>query len=280
MEQKQITAEPNKPTINLDFNSSRGEFLRSIQHQLDVVTLLIAGAKRVTAEEVQPQGFHNFSPAYGARLSFEQAKDNAFAWLNSSFLRDSIEATDQFLGRCLSFCAAIDQVRGGVISVDALDHVVNVLSQKHNKLHFPAKIAELQKRYGVQPHLADHVLSLNRVRTCLVHRLGRVTKLDADEQGRLVGKWLSSQMVLRGLETGIQMMLTEPGQGLNEKSMLEMHIVEHEKVFYLGENIALSPYDVFSTIFTLWRFGLYCADAIEALAIRAGVRVAGPKAEM
>jgi hypothetical protein len=87
-------------------------------------------------------------------------------------------------------------------------------------------------------------------------------------------------MILRGVETGIQIVLTEPFHVLNEDSMLEMHIVEHEKVFCLGEKIVLSPYDVFSTIFTLWRFGLYCADAIEEFAIRAGVRVARLKSEM
>jgi hypothetical protein len=279
MDQSQITNNADKPTVNFDFNRSRGEFLRAIQHQLDVVTFLITGAQKVVAEELEPQGFHHFSPAYGAKLPYEVAKEKAFLWLNTSFLRDSIEATDQFLGRCLSFCAAISYVRDGVIKADVLDHLVNVLPHKHNKLHFPAKIAELERKYGVRPHLAAHVLSLNRVRTCLVHRLGRVTKLDADEQGHLVAKWLTSQFVLRGLETGTQIVLTEPGQGLDEKSMLEMHIVEYEKGFTLGEEIALSPYDVFSTIFTLWRFGLYCADAIEGLASSAGVRVVRREAE-
>lgn len=263
----------SKLVINLDFNRSRQHFLIAIQHQLDMVTLLIAGAENVTPEEAQPKGFHYFSPAHGDALSHDQARNKALEWLNCSFLRDTIEATDQFLGRCLSFCAAFEASSEGALSADAVNHVMQVLPHKHHKLHFPAKIAELERKYGVQPNFSEHVLSLNKLRTCVVHRLGRVSKLDADDTGRLVAKWVTSQMVLRGLESGTQLILTEPGQGLDEDSMLEMHIIEHTKSFRVGENVSLSPYDTFSTIFTLWQFGLACSESIEKLAIKCGVRV-------
>lgn len=263
----------SKIVINLDFNSSRGHFLRAIQHQLDIVTLLIAGAQRVTQEEAKPQGFHNFSPAHGAELAHEEARTEALAWLSTSFLRDAIESTDQFLGRCLSFCATIQFARGGAANIEALDQVVRVAPLKHHKLHFPAKFKELEKKFGVKPNFSEQVLSLNKLRTCLVHRMGKVTKLDTNEGDRLTAKWITSKMVLRGLQTGTQLVLTEPGQGLNEEAMLEMHIVEHEKTFNLGESIALEPYDTFSTIFTLWRFGLACSEAIEQFAHKSGVPV-------
>jgi len=273
MKNEQNTSPPDRLTVHLDFNSSQGEFRRTLQHQLNVVTLLTVGARKVSAEEIEPQGFHNFSPAYNARLSEDLARAKAFEWLNSSFLRDSIEATDQFLGRCLSFCAAIDLSTKGLTPAELVEQLESVIPKKHQKLHFPAKIRELREKYRVQPQLAEHVLSLNRVRTCLVHRLGKVTEADTDDQGRLVAKWLSSQMVLRGLETGTQLVITQPGPGLNEKSKLEMHIVEHERIFRLGEHVALAPYDIFSTIFTLWRFGLHCADSIQAFAESAGIRI-------
>lgn len=259
--------------IDLNFKNSQGHFLREIQHQLDIVTLLLAGAQNVTKAQAKPTGMHNFSPAHGAELPHEEARNKALEWLNSSFLRDTIEATDQFLGRCLSFCAAIELAGKGGVKMAVLDHLINVLPLKHHKLHFPAKIATLESKYGVQPNFTEHVLSLNKIRTCLVHRMGRVGKSDSDENVRLVAKWVTSQMVLRGLETGTQLILTEPGQGLNEESMLEMHIVEHEKVFQLGEKVSLSPYDTYSTIFTLWKFGLACSEAVEQLAIKSGVPI-------
>jgi hypothetical protein len=266
----------SKIVIDLNFDNSRGHFFREIQHQLDIVTLLIAGALSVTKDQAQPMGFHNFSPAHGAELPHEEARNKALEWLNSNFLCDAIEATDQFLGRCLSFCAVIDQAGKGVVNMEALDHLIKVLPLKHHKLHFPAKIATLKNKYGIQPNFSEHVLSLNKIRTCIVHRIGRVSKLDSDDNGHLVAKWMTSQMVLRGLETGTQLILTGSGQGLNEESMLEMHIVEHEKVFQLGEKISLSTYDIYSTIFTLWRFGLACSEAIEQLAIKSGVLVNKP----
>jgi hypothetical protein len=263
----------SKLVINLDFNSTRAHFLRAIQHQLDVITLLISGAQRVTAHESEPQGLHNFSPAHGAKLSHEEARKKGLEWLNNSFLRDAIETTDQFLGRCLSFCATIELASKGSVTIEALDHVTRVAHRKHHKLHFPAKFEELKEKYGISPNLSTQVLSLNKLRTCLVHRMGKVTPLDTNDEDRLVAKWITSQMVLRGLETGVQLVLTQPGQCLQEKAQLEMHIVDHEKTFYLDEHVVLEPYDTFSTIFTLWRFGLACNDAIEQYAIQLGVPV-------
>ncbi|NMG44127.1 hypothetical protein GPA22_10335 [Aromatoleum toluvorans] len=262
-----------KLTIDLNFDSSRGHFLRAIQHQLDIVTLLLAGAAKVSEEECEPQGFHNFSPAHGAALPHEQARSKAVGWLNTCFLRDSIEATDQFLGRCLSFCFAIQIAEKGKATTADLDEIVRVAPQRHHKLHFPAKLQELEKKYGVKPNFTEHVLSLNKLRTCLVHRLGVVSNLDANDDDQLVAKWISSKMVLRGLQTGTELVLTEPGQGLQEEAMLEMHIVEHEKVFPVGSNIILEPYDTYSTIFTLWRFGLACSEAVERFVVSAGVPV-------
>ncbi|MCV2438184.1 hypothetical protein [Paucibacter sp. DJ2R-2] len=266
----------DKLVINLDFDSSRGHFLRAIQHQLDIVTLLIAGAERVSAEEAQPQGIHNFSPAHGTELSHEEARSAGLAWLNTSFLRDSIEATDQFLGRCLSFCNAIRIAGKGNASADELEQILRLAPQRHHKMHFPKKLEELEQKYGVRPEFTAHVLSLNKVRTCLVHRLGKVSRLDTNSEDRLVAKWVTSIMVLRGLQTGRELVLTVPGQGLDEETELEMRIVEHEKMFNLGTQIVLEQYDIFSTIFTLWRFGLACADAVEQFAREVGVSVSRP----
>lgn len=265
-----------KLLINLDFDSSRGHFLRAIQHHLDIVTLLISGAERAAAHDAQPQGFHNFSPAHGAELSHEEARNRGLLWLNASFLRDSMEATDQFLGRCLSFCNAIRIAGKGSANADELDDMLRLGPQRHHKLHFPAKLEQLERKYGVRPAFSEHVLSLNKVRTCLVHRLGRVSELDINRENHLVAKWVTSQMVLRGLETGRQLVLTEPGQGLEEEAVLEMHFIEHERVFDIGTDITLEKYDIFSTIFTLWRFGLACAEAVEQFTREAGVAVRRP----
>jgi hypothetical protein len=262
-----------KIVIDLNFDSSRGHFLRAIQHQLDVMNVLHAGVRNVTAEESEPSGFNNFSPANGAQLGHEEAKAQAMMWLNTCFLRDSIESTDQFLGRCLSFCFAINMAKGGKANAADLDEIVRLAPQRHHKLHFPAKLKALEEKYAVKPHFAEHVLSLNKVRTCLVHRLGKVSNLDTNQNDALVAKWISSKMVLRGLQTGTELVLTEPGQGLDEEAELEMHIIEHCRSFQIGTSIALDPYDVYSTIFTLWRFGLACSEAIESFAHQSGVPV-------
>ena len=80
-------------------------------------------------------------------------------------------------------------------------------------------------------------------------------------------------MILRGLETGVELVLTEPYQGLNEPSTFQMHIVEHQKIFPLGSEIQLDSYDIYSTIFTLWRFGLACGEALNQFAFESGIQI-------
>jgi len=147
----------DKLVIDLNFESSRGHFLRTIQHQLDVVTVLLAGAARVTAEESEYRGFHNFHPVHGAKLTHEYAQSKAIVWLNTSFLRDTIEATDQFLGRCLSFCFAIQVAGKGKVAADELDEIVRLAPRRHHKLHLPAKLQELERKYAVKPNFSEHV---------------------------------------------------------------------------------------------------------------------------
>jgi len=266
--------------IDLNFEALRGKYFQKLQQQLDVISLLIGGARAVTLDQVnEAKGFQNFSPSANTVFDHETARRKALEWLQGALVRDCIEATGLFLDECLTTCAVLELSKKGVANIIELKHVFEKLPIQHHKIHFPEKIATLNRKHGIAPAHTEFVISLNKLRACLVHRLGEVSHLDANENGILVGRWLSSKLVLRGLETGTELVLTGPGGGLDEESHLEMHIIEHTRSFKIGEVIDLSDYEMFSTIFTLWQFGVSCVEKLEAYAKELGLTVNQPVAQ-
>ena len=255
----------DEPTsVNLDFTIVRGKFYRLLQRQLDIISLLIGGAQNVTETQVHDaRGFHNFSPAHGAELMHVQAKLAALDWIQGAFIRDAIEATGLFLDECLTFCAAVQLGASGNANFEALHQICTVDHIKNQKLHFPEKIATLQRKFSVAPEFSEHALSINKLRSCLVHRMGEVSEADTKPESSLTVKWISSQMVQRDPTTGDESVVSESNPYVKPGATVVLRDAVHVREFHIGECISLTPYEVFSTTFTLWKFGMACALAIE-----------------
>lgn len=250
--------------INLNLAALWSKFFVKLQHLLDGVSLLEAGASVVTEEQVaENRGFMSFSPASNSHLAFPQATEFAQDWLLRAFLRDSIEITGLFLDECLSICALIQLAAKGKVHGSEVNHVMNVLPEKHHKLHFPEKLARLEREFGVRSLFTHQVSSLNRARTCVVHRLGIVSPLDVNEDNEMVVIWRTTQMVAREIETGKELVLDRPGLLVENESVLEMKFIDHQKRFALGEQVKLTPFEIYSCIVTFWAFGTSTAEAIE-----------------
>lgn len=259
--------------INLNLPALSGQFFVRLQHQLDVIRMLEVAVEAVAEEQVrETKQFMQFSPAAGASLSHADSKDCARVWLQSGFLRDAIEATGLFLDECLSTCGVMRMAKKGRANAAELHHAFNVLPQRHQKLHFPEKLARLEREFGVVSPWAPQALSLNRLRTCIVHRLGVVGQADIDTSGQLVGRWRTSKLLAKGLESGTVVELDRPGIMLLEESEIQMSFVEYERTFGLGDSIRLTPFDLYSTIVTLWSLGLTTVEAVQHYALSVGIK--------
>lgn len=262
--------------INLNFAALWSNFFIKLQHLLDGVSLLEAGASVVTEEQVSAKrGFMSFSPASNSQLPFPHAIEFAQDWLLCAFLRDSIEITGLFLDECLSVCTLIQLAAKGKVSGSEVHHVMNVLPEKYHKLHFPEKLARLEREFGVRSPFTSHVSSLNRARTCVVHRLGIVSPLDVNEDNGLVVTWRTTQMVAREIASGKELVLDRPGLLVENESMVEMRFIDHQRRFALGEQVKLTPFEIYSCIVTFWAFGTSTAEAIENFSRSLGL---GPNA--
>jgi hypothetical protein len=61
--------------------------------------------------------------------------------------------------------------------------------------------------------------------------------------------------------------------------MLELHFVDDERQFKIGERLCLEASELYDTIITLWRFGLSAAQALEANGQSLGIQFPRPPSE-
>lgn len=266
--------------IHINLAELQATFFRRLQHQLDVTKVLQVGCQQVTAEQVAEQRqFGAFSPANGAQLKHDEAKAEAQAWLLRGFLRDAIEGAGLFLDECLQVCEVLPLAAQGTAKAAELHRVFHDLPRANHKLHFPQKLEKLEQQFGIATRFHPNVLTLNKARTCVVHRLGVVSALDVDDTGVLKITFQHAQFIARGQETGQELVLDRPGMVTTEDSMLEFHFVERERHFKIGERVRLQAHELYDTIITLWRFGLAAAQAIEAYGRSLGIQFPVPPSE-
>ena len=264
--------------IRIDLLALQSTFFRRLQHQLDVTKVLQTGCDTVTSEQVEMRKeFGSFTPANGAQLTYEQAKIEAQDWLLRGFLRDAIEGTGLFLDECLHVCAIMRLTSQGKANEAEVSQIFHELPRRNHRLHLPQKIEKLEHEFGIATRFDSHVLSLNRARTCVVHRLGIVSALDVNETGVLNLTFQCTKFIARGQESGVEQLIDQPGIVILEESMLELHFVDKGLVFSLDERIRLKPEELYDTITTLWRFGLTTAQAIESYGQSLGIVFEAPK---
>lgn len=266
--------------IHVDLIALQTTFFRRLQHQLDVTKVLQVGCERVTAQQVAEQKeFGAFVPANGAQLTHDDAKAEAQDWLLRGFLRDAIEATGLFLDECLQVCEVFPLAVAGSAKAADIHRVFHDLPRANHKLHFPQKLEKLERQFGVATRFNANVLSLNKARTCVVHRLGVVSALDVDDKGILTITFQHAKFVARGQETGQELVIDRPGIVTSEESMLELHFVDSERFFKIGDRVRLQADELYDTIITLWRFGITVAQALEAYGRSLGIQFPLPTNE-
>lgn len=96
------------------------------------------------------------------------------------------------------------------------------------------KLQKLDKRFGVKPRYSDYVISINKARNCLTHRLGIVGFEDCNQGQALEVKWIGMDFQIE-LESGkilsaneaFDVVLPEPGTA-------QLKFVERSKLFPIG----------------------------------------------
>jgi hypothetical protein len=108
------------------------------------------------------------------------------------------------------------------------------------------------------------VLSLNKARNCLVHRLGIVSEKDVDANGCLALIWHSFELIVIDSATKQETRLTEP-MIVKSESTLAARIGPHRKQFKAGDRISFDRDEHKHTMLTFYVFALELVQSVEKL---------------
>lgn len=165
-------------------------------------------------------------------------KEQFASWIVGCGLRELIETFSVFLDQICSASLHVSVHKGGLTSQKALK-VYNKFSHKGIK----AKLQTLEEQFGIQYEHSDCINSINLVRNCITHRLGRVAKRDCDNNSHLILKWLSFDIIAKSRNGG-EMTLefpTSDGYVCEEGTAIVVKTVERKLTFGLGEVVKIAP---------------------------------------
>lgn len=260
--------------VELNLAGLLGRYFSRLQRLFDISMFLKSGCAELQEGELRDLGtLMVFHLASGDRPPFEEMRAQADQWLLRGFFRDAMEHTGLFLDECLTACAFIELSARKKATGAELKQLLSVGPKKIHKLHLPQKLEKLERDYGIDSPLAAHILSMNKLRACVVHRLGVVSALDVDDSASLRVRWRTTRLTARGETSGHEVLLDRPGVHITEGSVIQLQFIDHEKAFALGEKIELSAEEVHACLVTFFHFGQSTAQLVEAFAKRLGLEL-------
>ena len=264
-----MNGEPKPPPVNVNVEVNLAEALAKLQVKLqrlvDLPAVGILGVQKVDEAEYQVGPFsESFHIASDGRVPFSSVKDEFTDWCLKNSFTEAIDSMNAFLEECWLF-ASIFRLSAGAATAGQWD---NIWNKKRSNFHWkgvPEKIKILRRDFGVQSELEPHILSLNKARNCLVHRLGTVGPDDITGDEKLVIKWFAVRMLIVDKTTGEETPVAEQREPTRNESNLVARVGLFEKHFALGEKVRFSSSELAYTMYTFYRFAGELLRIIERM---------------
>ena len=242
-------------TMNINLDGLVGKLNIQLQYLSDVLKFSNTAVDNVKEQNYNDYcAFAQISTADNQKLSYDKAKSKFQEWCLRNSFRDSVETIIVFLEECHLVCALLDSRENCRINVEDYNQIVSEKQKRFHKLNFPDKIEFLRKIFSISSSLEEHVLSLNKVRNCLVHRSGIVGQQDLNADNELIAKFREIQFIALTPDKTNERVITGPTI-MNEGEHLAVRSQDCEKHFGLGQKIDFTPLEHFRTVFTFSVFG-------------------------
>ena len=260
--------EETKPvmTMNINLDGLVGKLNIQLQYLSDVLKFSNTAVDNVKEQNYNDYyAFAQLNTANNQKLSYDKAKTKFQEWCLRNGFRDSVETISVFLEECHLACSLLDARENCQIKIEDYNQIVSEKQKRFHKMNFPTKIEFLRKKFSVSSSLEEHVLSLNKVRNCLVHRSGIVNQQNTNSDNELIAKFREIQFLVLSPDRTDERIITGPTT-MNEGEHLVTRNQDYEKHFGLGQKIDFTPLEHFRTVSTFFVFGKEIYNSIVSFA--------------
>ena len=194
----------------------------------------------------------------------EALKERYRMWMLTTAFGEFTKAVFAALREAYLLCEVATSCRGTRKSLDEVRADIESIRTKAQKLALPTLVDGVSARLRAPLALREHVLSINKVRNCLEHRHGVVTKLDINDQANsaLAVKWRRSKIFYekdgREIEVTIGSIVEGPATVMHK-------FEDATKVFKLSERIRLTVDEFNEVMFTCYLLGQDIVSKLPAL---------------
>lgn len=251
-----------KGRLRIDFDSLLGKLQTNLQHLSDLVLF-----SHVASSSVQEAGYNNssaffhFQPAQNQKLNFDQAKESFGQWCLATSFEDAIDYLHCFLEECYTVCEILKSGQDNRIKFELFRWIINIGRRRFHKLGLPDKLKHLKGVYQVSSSIEEQILSLNRVRNCLVHRLGIINDQDVDANKILVAKFKQMELLTISPNHDQEIIISGPTR-VEAGWRVVVRFNEYKKEFKLGDCINFTEHEHIWAIFTFFWFGQEIKNSI------------------
>ncbi|MFA4973483.1 MAG: hypothetical protein WC683_12765 [bacterium] len=249
-------------TVRINVDSLVGNLQVNLQHLFDLVHFSnVASSSAQEAEYNASSFFQCFMPAQNQRLGFAEVKAKFAQWCMITSFEDAINYIHHLLDEAFTVCEILKSRQVDSLSTRLFMRILNKLRPDFHTFGLPKKLERLRDGYGVNSAMEEHILSFNRVRNCLVHRLGIVGAQDVRAGSTLVAKFRQMQFVATN-PTQDQEIIIDGPITLYDGWTIGVRFIDDQKEFRLGERIIFTEKEHFSAIFTFFLFGQTLRNSI------------------
>ena len=190
-----MTEKPNKK-IQFKLEEISNQFLTHLKETIDCVNYLY---NAVNENPIQNKPLPTDSlPVYiddkQKSLSANEQKEKTINWLFKKAFEEFIAGLTKSLIEAYRFVKLRNLSLNPFPGTNTqLEQEIKKIDTDANKTHFPKLIEHIENGLGHPLYMRDEILSINRVRNCVVHRDGIVKQKDLKDAGAdtLTLKWKS-----------------------------------------------------------------------------------------
>ena len=251
----------------------------ALQKNIDIISFASAGFPSVTESNFRnPVIPYSFHPANNQRLSLEEVRAETENWLLRGVITDAIDHTGAFLVETFCNALLISLVKNDQVNIPIFEALRTNRLPRFHGLVLPAKIDNLRSEFGVVSIYEPHILSLNKLRNCMVHRQGIVGNRDVNGPKGLHVTFRDQTIYMKDDATGFERPIVF-GEPVKPKecadttpSTIYHKWQDKELVFELGKRAKISFQDLTRCVTTFWAFAREMCLSLETFSDGRGIQ--------
>jgi hypothetical protein len=259
-DEKQVTA------ITLDANRVIGPLHKTLE---ECTNSILFGLQTMELVDEIPsdlkidEGF--FRLQFGKNNEdIEVQKEKYKAWLIKKGFEDLVKGIEYTLREAYFYVSIFSKFSNKQILVDDFNQAFAEIRKKALEMHIPVMIEKIEPHLTKSWSYKNQILSINRVRACLVHRGGLVTEKDINDKTEKALKleWVKNKIFYEKDREEIEIIGETIIDGGTEGTQIKLRQENNTVSFEQGSHITFN-YKLFNEfIVTCFRFG---ADLVDCL---------------